>query len=871
MAPIQPWVPVQSQVAYTSGDVQNAIKVESFDMASYPDFYSQTPGDNSMDPNMIPPSLPNVWLRSSDLSSAQSAEMQATFAEGPYDLFSDSVQRNLQRVESTENQFHHFPQNPSQTSRMGYGMPGIGTVQEAVNYQVISQTQHYGLPTQTPWTEEPEDDYFDVESDDEDPGMKPQIGHTASYDLGPVIAMSASKDNRGMRSMTGFLNEPNVLANYEPPYTVNPLMDPRTARVFCHFITATAPTLAVCERHPSNPPIIFSGVPVPKSQRALWTYTLPMKALKHQGLLHAMLALASLHISKLQGTSPMPSLKHYHYALRRVSNSLGNLRKKRDVATLAATLLLGYYEVTTAEHNKWNSHLSGARQLIMDIDFAGMQKRIEARRSRQEARGSTHQMYDSNGYGYGVLYAPGVSDDIPSQYERHLDENLISTLRGRQLKYNQYGQVDNDDEPSLHGPPTPHEIENFEIQSDLFWWYAKQDMYQSIVSGNCLLHVQQLCGFTIQIADCCRFSYDRWGDCPPRAPIGRLNAVYGTLDHLLLLMGRMADFMSRDLPRKIRASKKSQNTSPSQGPGISNSNSSPTTGTGQDAPTMYGYMPNPGLQGIKLPPGFDRARHERLYNEPLSSEELSLDVATREAEAEWAAIRHAYDIWLEAIGPDYAPLEPEHMTPTATPFGPALYYRSYAIACILSLYHCGRIICERIHPSMPPAAQTACGMAAPRTAGYANTIGRICAGIQPLDSTVSINPHHGAALMDSCMSLFHAGIQYRDPAQRGWTITKLRDVARLTGWQTSALIASGCEQAWLKMYAMGRGPKYERKMNVMAQDDRVAGRGRDAVSLNQPPKDNNDRRFIFRNPGTRVYWALGILGAEEDMKNMHLE
>ena len=343
-------------------------------------------------------------------------------------------------------------------------------------------------------------------------------------------------------------------------------------------------------------------------------------------------------------------------------------------------------------------------------------------------------------------------------------------------------------------------------------------------------------------------------------------------------MGRMADFGSRDLSRKIRASKQSQNGSFSQSSGPHSHTpvssvpiSLASTVSGQEGQVMYGYMPNPGHQSIKLPPGFDQARHERLYTESLPSEDKSLEIATREAEIEWAAICQAFDIWFDAIGPDFAPLEPEHMTPTATPFGPALYYRSYAIACVLSLYHCGRIICERIRPSMPPAAQSACGMAAPRTAEFANTIGRICAGIQPIDNTVSINPHHGAALMDSCMSLFHAGIQYRNPAQRGWTITKLRDIARLTGWQTSALIASGCEQAWLKMYALGRGPKYERTMNVMAHDDRVAGRGRDPVSLSQPPKDNNDRRFIFRNPGTRVYWALGILGVDEDMNNMHLE
>jgi len=486
MGPTQSWMPAQSHVTYADGDIRNGVKVESFDPVSYPGFYPQISGENSMNAVTIPPNLPHVWSYSSEPFSVQSAGFQPAFDEGPRDFFPAQNRRNSQWAEPVE---HQFPtRKPSRASQSAYRTSGDGTIQE-VNYQNHSQTLHYGLPAQVAWQGEPEDDYVDEESDDEDPNMKPQIGNTASYDLGPVIAMSASKHNGGIRSMTGFLNEPNVLANYEPPYTVNPLMDPRTARVFCHFITATGPTLAVCERHPSNPPIIFSGVPVPKSQRALWTYTLPMKALKHQGLLHAMLALASLHISKLQGTSPMPSLKHYHYALRRVSNSLGNLREKRDVATLAATLLLGYYEVTTAEHNKWNSHLSGARQLIMDIDFAGMQRRIEVHRNQQEARLHQQQIHNGNGNGYGMLYAPGISDDIPSRYERQLDEDFISTLRGRELRYNQYGQVENEDEPSSasNRPPTAHEIENFEIQSDLFWWYAKQDMYQSIVSGNRLL------------------------------------------------------------------------------------------------------------------------------------------------------------------------------------------------------------------------------------------------------------------------------------------------------------------------------------------------------------------------------------------------
>lgn len=473
------------QGTHSNGDFQHGVKAENLDPASYPGFYPQMSGQGSTNLNTRPPSLPHVWSHSSQSPGTLSAGFQTTFAEGPRDLSSGPNRHDFNWAEPVEHQF--TPRKPSHLPQTFYRLPDNDTAQDVVYHQVYSQNQHYGLPTHTAWQEE--EDYYDVETDDEDPAVKPQVGNTASCDLGPVIAMSASKDIVGMRSMTGFLNEPNVLANYEPPYTVNPLMDPRTARVFCHFITATAPTLAVCERHPSNPPIIFSGIPVPKSQRALWTYILPMKALKHQSLLHAMLALASLHISKLQGTSPMPSLKHYHYALKRISKSLRNPRTKRDVATLAATLLLGYYEVTTAEHNKWNSHLSGARQLIMDIDFAGMQRRIEVYRNREEARLNQHLMHNGSGSGYGIIYAPGISDDIPSKYERQLDEDLISTLMGRHLRYNQYGQIENGDELSSPSdrPPTSLEIENFEIQSDLFWWYAKQDMYQSIVSGNRLL------------------------------------------------------------------------------------------------------------------------------------------------------------------------------------------------------------------------------------------------------------------------------------------------------------------------------------------------------------------------------------------------
>ena len=431
------------------------------------------------------------WPQGLDVSNTQQTEYPVTYANSLNLSVPDQSLQNPVWLEPLENQYaprdHVQPSHESQI----YPLMTDDGNQDLANLQTGHLYQFNGVPPHLSWVEEPEDDYFDVDSEDDGHDMKLPVAGPLSYNLGPLIAMSANHSNGGIRSMTNFLNEPNVLATYHPSWAASPLMDPQTARVFCHFITATAPTLAVCERRPSNPAVIFSGAPVPKSQRSLWSYTLPMLALSHQGLLHAMLAMASLHISKLQHTSTTPSLKHYHYALRRVAKALGNQKKRKDVATLAATLLLGFYEVTTAEHNKWNSHLSGARELVVDIAFAGMAKKIEAQRRRQEeAEARTrYQNPSDHSHGYYQALARRASDDFPAREDRQLNENLISTLIGWKTNYDRYGHVIGEDESrsSSDSPLTPQDVENFEIQCDLFWWYAKQDVYQSIISGNPLL------------------------------------------------------------------------------------------------------------------------------------------------------------------------------------------------------------------------------------------------------------------------------------------------------------------------------------------------------------------------------------------------
>ena len=326
-------------------------------------------------------------------------------------------------------------------------------------------------------------------SDEEDNEGDTRIASTPQNDLGLMLALSASRDDTAPRSFTTFLDQPNVLARYVPRFNASPLMDATTARIFCHFITSTGPTLSIYERHPANPMLMFSGAPVPASQQALWTYTLPMMALANQALLHAMLGLASLHIARLQNTSLTASLRHYHYAIRRIAKAVATPSHRIDIGTIAATLILSFYEAGTAEHSKWNSHLTGARQLLMEIDFKGQTRRIKEEKARLQANkaSSLGSLWHSPHYGNPIYN--NYSNHMASQLN-DVDEVLISKLMGWKVRYDEFGRViEEEPEKSSKKPLTPKDVERYKILCDLFWWYCKQDVYQSVVSGNRLLYV----------------------------------------------------------------------------------------------------------------------------------------------------------------------------------------------------------------------------------------------------------------------------------------------------------------------------------------------------------------------------------------------
>jgi hypothetical protein len=226
---------------------------------------------------------------------------------------------------------------------------------------------------------------------------------------------------------------------------------------------------------------------------------MPTLALNNQALLHAMLAIGSLHIALLQDGPKTPTLKHYHIAIRRLAKSVRLPMRRGQPAVLATTLLLGWYELMSGEHQKWSGHLLGATQLLKEIDFAGITKFLKNRKLQQrQAR-------------YGNLYhhemALGRFESHPDEHHpdkrqpderadfseasKHVDvnEGLVGMIMGKKLRYDEYGQVleDFNAPGNQHKVYTQRELETYETQRDLFWWYCKQDAFQSILSGNRLL------------------------------------------------------------------------------------------------------------------------------------------------------------------------------------------------------------------------------------------------------------------------------------------------------------------------------------------------------------------------------------------------
>jgi hypothetical protein len=216
---------------------------------------------------------------------------------------------------------------------------------------------------------------------------------------------------------------------------------------------------------------------------------MPTLALNNQALLHAILAIGSLHMALLQDYPVTASLKHYHIAIRQVAKSVRLPMRRGQPATLAATLLLGWYELMSADHQKWSSHLLGARQLLNEIDFAGMTSYMRTRKMQQQHTRHSNLYHHEVALGNLENYFRQQAEPVNSKPLSDVNENFVGMIMGKKLRYDQYGQILDDDGNTGHHPKqySQRELEIYENQRDLFWWYCKMDTFQSILSGNRLL------------------------------------------------------------------------------------------------------------------------------------------------------------------------------------------------------------------------------------------------------------------------------------------------------------------------------------------------------------------------------------------------
>ncbi|KAK2735790.1 hypothetical protein FQN57_001128 [Myotisia sp. PD_48] len=712
---------------------------------------------------------------------------------------------------------------------------------------------------------EESDEYYDVESDEE-------MGAPVSSGQQPIKPSKPPFEVRlSHPPFSTYANHDNILASYHPSPMTSPLVDPEAAQLFSYFMTYVGGTISSFERHPIAPPVMSSQFHIPVEQQSLFTHTLPTIAFEHHGLSQAILALSSHHLAKMNNQAPTAAFRHYHYALRKLSKAVGIPHRRKHIGTLAATLLLGYFEVLGAEHTKWSSHLAGATQLIRDIDFIGMTRDIRAMRTRARAE-QAFLVSQGNWSITGILrYGTFFENDAFAPIESCIDTEMISTIMGRAVNYDEVGEVVNEDGQS--NPPrelTAKDIDDFRIKSDLYWWYCKQDLFQCMISGNPLLQ-----------------TYDKWGQSPPRAPIGKIDTIYGTMDHLLLLLARICTFGVKDRKRKLKAIEENggewrpppgmfppgmrggppkgvpKRPPPDNLAGAKSAKHPKSNPNPESSPPMYGMLPQQGP--VRLFPGFADSKSHPPAPSPPSSDDGDLDAQTAAAETEWGNIVSACEAFEKALGPAFVPLPPDGAPVILTPFGPALQYRTLAIGCIWAFYYTARIILHRFHPSMPPSAMIAAGVAAPRTAQYAQFVGRITGGI-PYESndhfarTNLVNPTIAGVLNELIVALFFSGVQYVDAAQRDWTVTKLRDIARITGGSSPTAVAHGCETSWIKTFEAGRGPPYQRTLDT----NLVRSVGREGcVSDNRA----DNRRWVAVKRSDPLLWAMGLLSVDDDYKN----
>lgn len=176
----------------------------------------------------------------------------------------------------------------------------------------------------------------------------------------------------------------------------------------------------------------------------------------------------------LKGDIPTASWLHYQLSIRRSSKNYQNASKRAHPATLAATLLLGFYEVWSSNHERWCTHMIGARQLIRETPFSEMSRQILAIH-QQRQRWAEMQVQSP----FGALM---TQLDHTNHELADVDLDLVGRLSGKPVAF-----IDPVGWETKPRRCTDRDLENYELMMDLYWWFCKMDVYQSTLGATKLL------------------------------------------------------------------------------------------------------------------------------------------------------------------------------------------------------------------------------------------------------------------------------------------------------------------------------------------------------------------------------------------------
>lgn len=653
-----------------------------------------------------------------------------------------------------------------------------------------------------------------------------------------------------------------------------------------HFVTFLRPCISIYER-----PLAFDG-------SSTFAEVLPTLALSCRGLLHGIMAISALHMAILHRTSEVIPLKHFVIASKKLAKLISFQPTRHKLDTLSLCLGLAFYEVLLGDHARWVLHLRGAAALLLEHDYAGFVR--ASRRMRAHAKERLAQPWIKHEEISWQEYV-GIAD-IPAALlpddEWEIDEVLVCKLTGLNIDYANQVQ-DSAKSTSPSNTLSQDEVKEWRTKLDLLFWYLKMDVFQSILSGDGLL-----------------IPYKNWKYFPPRGQLGLTGNAHATMDYLWLILGRLAEFGSKDRARKLRKASttggvwkphpdfltpQGGNSSPTKSnqkqlsPESSqkfahapNANEGRTrvpklvsgsSGSRKGPPLFWGMMPPP-----KIPASMLSSFHitdaalcgDAVGNEQTmsaSSATTDMVTATKEALAEHAAISQALSIWRQSLSQEFEPLPAYPSTPGA-PFTPSLRYRDPMIACVWSLYHLAKILLRRYHPHSPPAMLQSAGVNANFTAEDADAIGRINAGLlenqAELARAGSINPTLVAALQELTFPLMFAGVQFQDSSERAWAINSLLELSNGSGWRTAYSVASALEASWegqnnytrtLAKRSPNEAGKYDRKRS----NDKAGASSQDE---HESRFVNHDRSLIDRFSDIRAFWAVGVLSSSEDLSKV---